>query len=103
MGHLHNGILLGHKKEEKFTLWDSMNGLGEYYDNWNKPEEDKYHMISLIYRIHSTNWTNKQNRDRLMDREQDDSYWGEEIGGERMEQKGKRTHGHGQPCGHCRG
>ena len=41
MAHLHNGILLSYKKEENFTLWDSMNGLGEYYDNWNKPEEDK--------------------------------------------------------------
>ena len=31
MGHLHNGILLGHKKEENFTLCDSMDGPGEHY------------------------------------------------------------------------
>ena len=31
MGHLHNGTLLVHKKEEKFTLCDSMNGHGEHY------------------------------------------------------------------------
>ena len=29
MGHLHNGILLSHKKEENFTLCNSMNGPGE--------------------------------------------------------------------------
>ena len=31
MGHLHNGILCGHKKEENFTLCDSMDGPGEHY------------------------------------------------------------------------
>ena len=30
MGHLYNGILLGHKKEN-FTLFDSMDGPGEHY------------------------------------------------------------------------
>ena len=28
MGHLHNGILLGHKKEEKLTPCTSMDGPG---------------------------------------------------------------------------
>ena len=28
MGHLHNGILLGCKKEEKFTFFNSMDGPG---------------------------------------------------------------------------
>ena len=37
------------------------------------PNRDKHHMISLICGIYPTNWTNKQNRDRLMDGEQDDS------------------------------
>ena len=31
MGHLHNGIIVGHKKEENFTLCNSMNEPGEYY------------------------------------------------------------------------
>ena len=48
MGHLHNGPLLSHKKEENFTLCDSMDEPGEHYAKWNKPEKDKYHMISLI-------------------------------------------------------
>ena len=51
VGHLHNGLLLSHKKEENFTLCDSMDGSGECYTKWNKPEKDKYHMISLICRI----------------------------------------------------
>ena len=28
--HLHSGILLGHKEEENFTLFDSMGGPGEH-------------------------------------------------------------------------
>ena len=31
MGHLHNRILLGHKKEENFALCDIMDGPGEHY------------------------------------------------------------------------
>ena len=43
---------------------------------------------------------NKQNRKRLIDREQDDSCcWGRLESGEK--QKGKSTHGHGQQCGDC--
>ena len=30
IGHVHNGILLSHKKEENFTLCDSMDGPGEH-------------------------------------------------------------------------
>ena len=38
-----------------------------------------------------------------MDREQDDSIGVGSVGGGRIEQKGKRTHGHGQQCGDCGG
>ena len=31
MGYLPNGTLLGHEKEENFTLCNSMDGPGEYY------------------------------------------------------------------------
>ena len=31
LGRLHNGILLGCKKEENFTLCNSMDGPGEHY------------------------------------------------------------------------
>ena len=35
--HLHIGILLGHKKEENFTICDTMDGPGTHYVKWNKP------------------------------------------------------------------
>ena len=40
MAYLHNGILLGHKKE-KFTLCDSMDRPREYYAKWNKPVRER--------------------------------------------------------------
>ena len=52
MEHLHNRILFSQKKkkkEENFTLRDSMDRLGDYCAQWNKLEKDKCHMISLIY------------------------------------------------------
>ena len=36
VGHLNDGILLSLKKEENFTLCDSMDGPGEHYAKWNK-------------------------------------------------------------------
>ena len=41
MGHLHNEILLSLKKEEKFTLSNSMDGPGEHYAKWNKPVRER--------------------------------------------------------------
>ena len=38
---LHGGILFGHKKEENFTLCDSMDGAGEYYAKWNKSDRER--------------------------------------------------------------
>ena len=50
---------------------------------------------------------NKQNRDRLIDREQADScWWGDWIGvveGLSKIEKREITHGHGQQCGDCQG
>ena len=52
MGHLHNGILLSCKKEENFTLCNSMDGPGEHYaKEISQSEKDKYLMISLIHGI----------------------------------------------------
>ena len=36
LGHLGNEILLSHKKEENFTLCNSIDGPREYYAKWNK-------------------------------------------------------------------
>ena len=41
MRHLHNGILLGYKKEENFTLCNSEEGPGEYYAKWHKPYRER--------------------------------------------------------------
>ena len=57
-------------------------------------------MISLICGILWTNWTNKQNRDRLTDTEQADSS-GEGWKGGRIKQEGKKKKTHGQQCGNC--
>ena len=57
MGHLHNGILLGHKKEENFTLCNSMDGPGEHYAKWNKPFRERQipydftHMWNLMNKL----------------------------------------------------
>ena len=37
MGYLHNGIIFGWKKEESFTIYNSMDGPGKYCAKWNKP------------------------------------------------------------------
>ena len=50
--HLHNGILLGPKKGNNFTLCDSMiNLVNVMLSGISQSEKDKYHMISLICAI----------------------------------------------------
>ena len=49
MGQLHNGILLGHKKEENLpfaTAWMDLENI--MLSEISQSEKDKYHMISLI-------------------------------------------------------
>ena len=41
MAHLHNGILLGQKKKEYFTLCNSMYAPGEHYVKWNMPGRER--------------------------------------------------------------
>ena len=41
IGHLQNETLLSRKKEETFTLCDSMDGPGEHYAKWNEPLREK--------------------------------------------------------------
>ena len=49
MGHWHNGMLLSHKKEENFTLCNSMDGPGEHYAKWNKPVREWQIPHNLTY------------------------------------------------------
>ena len=58
--HMHNGILLSHKKE-----WNS-NMDRDYHTKWSKSYEDKYHMIYVESKIWYK-WTYLQNRNRLTD------------------------------------
>ena len=41
MGYLYNGIVLSHKKEENFTLCNSMDGPGEHFAKSNKPVRER--------------------------------------------------------------
>ena len=48
MGHLHNGNLLGNKKEN-FTLCDSMGGPGEHYAEWHEPVRERQTPYDLTH------------------------------------------------------
>ena len=52
MGHLHNGILLSHKKKTVLpfvTVWMNLENI--MLSEISQSYKDKYHMISLICRI----------------------------------------------------
>ena len=57
MVHLHSGILCSRKKEGAPTFPDSMDGTGEHYAKWNKPDGE----IQILYDL-TFNWNlmNKQ-------------------------------------------
>ena len=51
VAHIHNEILLSHKKEH---IWVSSNEVNEpraYYTEWSKSEREKYHILMPVYRI----------------------------------------------------
>ena len=50
------------------TFWVDLQNI--MLSEISQSEKDKYHMISLLPGIYRTNWTNKQNRDRVIDGEQ---------------------------------
>ena len=58
MGHLHNGTLLGYKKEESFNLCLSMDRPGENYAKWNKPVRETQTLYDFT---HMWNLMNKLN------------------------------------------
>ena len=58
------------KKEENFTLCNSMDGPGEHYAKWkSQSEKDKYHMISLICGMYE--WNANEQTDPTSKRETD--------------------------------
>ena len=89
MGHLYNRILLGRKKEENFTICDSMDGPGKHYAKWYVESNEQTELRSKI------------ETDSYMD-----SRWQPWRGVRRWRDQAKkeeRTHGRGEPCGDCEG
>jgi len=43
--------VLSHLKEWNNAICCNMDGAGDYHTKWSKSEEDKYHMILLLYTI----------------------------------------------------
>ena len=70
MGHLHNGILLGHKKEENFTFCYSMGGPGEHYAKWNIAARERQipydftHMGNLMSKLNKQGKWGQTHRQR---------------------------------------
>ena len=52
--HTHNGILLGHKKEQNWIIYRDVNGPRIYDTKWNKSEKEK--QISHISTETSREW-----------------------------------------------
>ena len=71
MGHLHNGILSDHKKEENFTLCNSMDGPEEHYAKWNEAVRETQIPYDFTHMWNLMNKLNKQNRDWLIGGDQD--------------------------------
>ena len=67
MVHLHNGILLGHKKEGNLTFCKSMDGPREYYAKWNKPVRERQVPFDFTYKSNLMNKINKENRNKLIE------------------------------------
>ena len=50
VGHIYNGILLSHQKEQFLNIAATWTGLEEIMlSEISQAEKDNYHMISLIY------------------------------------------------------
>ena len=49
--HIHNGILLSHKKEWIWVSSDEADESRTYYTEWSESEKEKYHILMHIYRI----------------------------------------------------
>ena len=62
MAHLQNGILLGYKKEESFTLCDSLDGPKEHYGKWNKPVGERQIPYDLTHMWSTMNKLNLQGK-----------------------------------------
>ena len=46
---IYNGILLNHKKEQKFAIWTNMDGRGGHYAKWNKSDRERQILYDITY------------------------------------------------------
>ena len=61
MVYLHNGILHTKEKEGAYTLCNSMDGTGEHYAKWNKPDGEGQIPYDLTFNWNIINKRKKQN------------------------------------------
>ena len=58
MVHIHNGILLSHKKEQNNAVCNNMDGTRDYHTKWSKSDREIQisHDISYLWNVkHGTN------------------------------------------------
>ena len=55
-------MLLTDKKEWNFALCNNTDGLRGHYAKWNKPDKDKYCIISLMCRIQKIQQTSEYDK-----------------------------------------
>ena len=98
--------LIGGKRHGHiYTGSDSTDGPGARYAEWNKPVREKTNTIwshSYVESNEQTELTSNIETDSQMESRLTAS-GGVLVKGWRDWEKGKRTHGHGQQCGDCRG
>ena len=47
--YINNAILLRHKKEWNFAIWDNMDGSEGNYDQWNKSKKERQMLYVFTY------------------------------------------------------
>ena len=63
--HIHNVVLLSHKKEWNLAIYNNMDGPREYYAKWNKSDRERQIQYDFTYMGNlkkQDKWTNIRNR-----------------------------------------
>ena len=83
--HTYSAIPLGHKEEWNDAICSNMDGSRDYHTKWITSEKDKYKCITYMWNLKKKwyKWTYLQNRNRLIDLENElngcrGEGWGEE-------------------------
>ena len=65
MVYLHNGILCSREKEGAYTLCNSMDGTGEHYVKWNKPDSEGQIPYDLTFNWNIINRKKKKRKQNI--------------------------------------